>query len=59
MVVQCQSHETEGAIKINLYNEKENTYISTLFFLYFLKDCIYFRQRGREGEREGEKYQCE
>ena len=27
---------------------------------FFKKDFIYlfFRQRGREGEREGEKYQC-
>ena len=24
----------------------------------FLKDFIYFRQRGREGEKEGETYQC-
>ena len=29
-------------------------------FLDFLKKIlfIYFRQRGREGEREGEKHQC-
>ena len=28
-------------------------------FLYFLKDFIYlFLERGREGEREGEKHQC-
>ena len=28
--------------------------------IFFVKDFIYFifRQRGREGEREGEKYQC-
>ena len=26
---------------------------------FFLKDFIYlFRERGREGEREGEKHQC-
>ena len=29
-------------------------------FIDFLKDCIYFtfRERGREGEREGEKHRC-
>ena len=25
---------------------------------FFFKDFIYFRQRGREGERTGEKHQC-
>ena len=33
-----------------------------LFYFYFLmpflKDVIYFRQKGREEEREGEKHQC-
>ena len=31
------------------------------FSYNFLKDCIYlfiFGERGREGEREGKKYQC-
>ena len=46
--------------------EKENihsNFIGSLLFLwvffYFLKIlCIFFRQRGREGERDGEKHQC-
>ena len=30
-----------------------------IFKVYFLKDFIYlFLERGREGEREGEKHQC-
>ena len=29
-----------------------------MFNVIFFKDFIYFRQRGREGEREEEKYQC-
>ena len=31
-----------------------------LMFKHFFKDFIYFifRERGREGEREGEKHQC-
>ena len=35
-------------------------YVCVSAFNSFLKDFIYFifRQRGREGEREGEKYQC-
>ena len=37
-------------------------FLSSLYSLYFLffKDFIhlFFRQRGREGEREGQKYQC-
>ena len=35
--------------------------MSSLIFLVFLKqDFIYFfRERGRDGEREGEKHWCE
>ena len=29
-----------------------------LFLKKFFKDCIYFLERRREGEREGEKHQC-
>ena len=29
-----------------------------LVFFFFLKSLFIFRQRGREGEREGEKHQC-
>ena len=33
---------------------------SLLFFLNVLRFYLFiFRQKGREGEREGEKYQCE
>ena len=31
---------------------------SLLSLFFFFKDFIYFRQRGREGERTGEKHQC-
>ena len=29
-----------------------------LLFLFFLRFYLFFRERGREKEREGEKYQC-
>ena len=29
-----------------------------LFFFFFKILFLYFRQKGREGEREGEKHQC-
>ena len=29
---------------------------SCSFFLFYV--CIYFREKGREGERKGEKHQC-
>ena len=38
---------------------KGELYYCFLYF-YFFKDFIYFifRERGKEGEREGEKHQC-
>ena len=42
-------------------NDLANSFIVfILFYFYFLKDFIYFifTQRGREGEKEGEKHQC-
>ena len=32
--------------------------VAFIFFKVFLKTLLIFRQRGREGEREGEKHQC-
>ena len=42
-------------------NDLANSFIVfILFYFYFLKYFIYFifTQRGREGEKEGEKHQC-
>ena len=41
----------------NQYAQDIDVEISTILLLHFLKDFIYlFVERGREGEREGEKH---
>ena len=42
------------------WNVKGNAHYSSFYTLeFFLKKILFiFRQRGREGEREGEKHQC-
>ena len=34
-------------------------YTMVMFINYFLELFCYFRKRGKEGERKGEKYRCE
>ena len=46
---------TSGPTTISFLN-----HLTEIITLNFLKDFIYlFLERGREGEREGEKHQCE
>ena len=44
---------------IKMTNKRESLPSSTLKEIYIFKDFIYlFLERGKEGEREGEKHQC-
>ena len=52
----------EKEIRVYKLNQRAKCFHLLIFFIIcFFKDRFYlliFRERGREGEREGEKHQC-
>ena len=51
-------HTKDTTGDINWCSQHEENTAEEYLRFHFLKDFIYFRERGKEGGREGEKHQC-